>query len=91
MGSVKRYSKAIQPLSWTNLGIISLTISFSLVIMKINSQNTDSFPVLFLLDEIFDYIRREFFFFYSFIQFILDSQIFKLEVQITIVLSSRGS
>ena len=66
MGSVKRYSKAILPLSWTNLGIMSLIVSFSLVIMQINSQNTNSFPVLFLLDEIFDYIRRDSFFFLFF-------------------------
>ena len=57
MCSVRRYSKAILPLSWTSLGVKSLTISFSLGIMQINSQNTDSFLVLFLLGEISDSIR----------------------------------
>ena len=57
MGSVRRYSKAILPLSWTSPGIMSLTVSFPLVITKINSQNTNSFLVLFLLGEISDYIR----------------------------------
>ena len=57
MCSVRRYSKAILPLSWINPVIMSLTISLSLGIMQINSKNTDSFPVLFLLGEIFDSIR----------------------------------
>ena len=55
------------------------------------------FQVLFLFREISDSIRLDFYFFKrifdrnSFIQFILDSSKFQLEVQIVMTLSSRSS
>ena len=70
MCSVRMYSKAILHCSWTNLGFISLVVSLG--IMQIYSQNTYSFPVYFYLVKSL-ILLEESHFFYSFIQFILDS------------------
>ena len=96
MCSIKRYSKAMLLCSWTNPGFISLTI-LHLGTFQIDSKNTGPFPMLFLLNEISDSTILDFLYIKehlkknSFIQIILDSSNFQLEVQIVIVLSSRGS
>ena len=60
MCSVRRYLKATLPCSWKNLGFMSL-MTLYLGILQFNIQNTDPFPMLCLLSEIFDSIRLYFF------------------------------
>ena len=62
MCSVMRYSKTILFYSWTNLGFMSLTVLY-LGTMQIDSQNIGPFLVLFLLGEISNSTRLDFFFF----------------------------
>ena len=61
MCSVKRFSKNKLPCSWTNPRFMSLTI-LHLGVLQIDSQIIGPFLVLFLLSEISDSIRLDFFF-----------------------------
>ena len=96
MCSVRRYSKAILFCSLTNPRFMSLTALY-LGTMQIDNQTIGPFPILFLLSEISYSIILDFFFFKEHLKkilsfkFILDSSIFKLEVQIVMILSSGGT
>ena len=61
MCSVRRYSKAILFCSWTNPGFMSLTVLY-LGTMQIDSQDIGPFPMLFLLSEIYESTRLDFFY-----------------------------
>ena len=75
MCSVRRYSKAILFCSWTNLRFMSLTVLY-LGTMQIDSQNIGPFLVLFLLSEIYESTRLDFFFFKEHLTKILSFKLF---------------
>ena len=76
MCSVMRYSKTILFYSWTNLGFMSLTVLY-LGTMQIDSQNIGPFLVLFLLGEISNSTRLDFFFFKERLKKILSFKLFR--------------
>ena len=96
MYSVKRYSKTILLYSWTNPEFKSMNILF-LNLMRFNDHNTDSFPVLFQPSETSNHFVSIIFFINkklyknTFIPFRLVNPIFKLEVQIMMIMSSRST
>ena len=97
MYSVRRFSQDYTILLFDKFKIHILIQYFFWKLLQINNHNTDFIPVLFLLRNIFDYIILDFFYFlekfdiHSFIKFTLDIQIFKIVVQIVMILSGEAS